>query len=100
LYCLILVGGTDILSRNVGKNNNLCRPVLEKNEDLNHTAVEDRNLPKNENIKHLSPKILAWLAKVNQRQGHEVVQLIEELRYKPEDCGFNFRWCHCDFSIM
>jgi len=64
LYCLILVDGTNILSRNIGENNNLGRPVIEKKEDLNYTAAEDRNLSKNENIKELSPKILAWLTKV------------------------------------
>jgi hypothetical protein len=60
---LILVDGTNILSRNIGENNNLGRPVLEKNEDLNYTAAEDRNLSKNEKIKELSTKILAWLTK-------------------------------------
>jgi len=50
---MILVDGTDILSRNVGKNNNLSHPVLEKKEDLNYTAAEDRNLSQNENIKDL-----------------------------------------------
>jgi len=61
---LILVDGTDIISRNVSINNNLGGPVSEKNDDLNYTATEDRNLSNNEDIKKLSPKILAWLAKV------------------------------------
>jgi len=26
--------------------------------------------------------------------GHAVVQLIEALRYKPEDNGFDSRWCY------
>ena len=26
--------------------------------------------------------------------GHAVAQLVEALRYKPESCGFNSRWCH------
>ena len=64
MYCLILVDGTDILSRNVGKNNNLGHPVLEKNEDLNYIATVDRNLSQNENIKELSTKTLAWLTKL------------------------------------
>jgi hypothetical protein len=25
---------------------------------------------------------------------HAVVQLVESLRYKPEECGFDFRWYH------
>jgi len=28
-----------------------------------------------------------------------VKQLVEALRYKPEDRGFDFRWCHWDFSL-
>jgi hypothetical protein len=55
--------------------------------------------PQKENIIELSPKILVWLAKVNQRQGHAVLQLAEALRYKPEGRGFNSRWCHCNFSM-
>ena len=30
--------------------------------------------------------------------GHEMVQLVEALRYKPEGRGFYSRWCHSDFS--
>ena len=26
-------------------------------------------------------------------------QLVEALRYKPEDHGFDPRWCHWDFSL-
>jgi len=26
--------------------------------------------------------------------GHAVAQLVEALRYKPEGCGFDSRWCH------
>jgi hypothetical protein len=25
---------------------------------------------------------------------HAVAQLVEALRYKPESCGFDSRWCH------
>ena len=32
-------------------------------------------------------------------KGHTVVQLVEALRYKPEDRGFNSRWCHWNFSL-
>jgi hypothetical protein len=28
-----------------------------------------------------------------------VAQLVEALRYKPEGCGFDFRWCHWNFSL-
>jgi len=31
--------------------------------------------------------------------GHVVVQLVEALRYMPEDRGFDFRWCHWNFSL-
>jgi len=30
---------------------------------------------------------------------HAVVQLVEALRYKWEGRGFDFRWCHCKFSL-
>ena len=30
---------------------------------------------------------------------HEVAQLVEALRYKPEGCGFYPRWCHFNFSL-
>jgi len=28
-----------------------------------------------------------------------VARLVEALRYKPEDRGFDFRWCHWNFSL-
>jgi len=28
-----------------------------------------------------------------------VAQLVEALRYKPEGCGFDSRWCHWIFSL-
>ena len=28
-----------------------------------------------------------------------VAQLLEALRYKPEGCGFDSRWCHWNFSL-
>jgi len=31
--------------------------------------------------------------------GHAVAQLFEALRSKPEDCGFDSRWCHWNFSL-
>jgi hypothetical protein len=29
-----------------------------------------------------------------------ILQLVEELRYKPEGCGFDSRWCHSNFSLI
>jgi hypothetical protein len=31
--------------------------------------------------------------------GHAVEQLVEALCYKPEGHGFNYRWCHWNFSL-
>ena len=31
--------------------------------------------------------------------GHAVAQSVQALRYKPEDGGFDSRWCHCNFSL-
>jgi hypothetical protein len=31
--------------------------------------------------------------------GHAVAQLVEALRYNPEGSGFDFRWCHWNFSL-
>jgi hypothetical protein len=31
--------------------------------------------------------------------GHMVAQLVEALLYKPEGCGFDFRWCQWNFSL-
>ena len=33
------------------------------------------------------------------RLGHAVAPLLEALRYKPEGCGFNSRWCDWIFSL-
>jgi acyl-ACP thioesterase len=30
---------------------------------------------------------------------HAVAQLVEALRYKPEDRGIDSRWCHWNFSL-
>jgi hypothetical protein len=35
----------------------------------------------------------------NQGTGHAVTQLFEALRYKPEVCGFDSRWCQWNFSL-
>jgi hypothetical protein len=31
--------------------------------------------------------------------GHAVAQLVKALRYKSEGNGFDFRWCHWNFSF-
>jgi len=36
---------------------------------------------------------------MSKTQGHAVAQLVETLLYKPEGRGFDFRWCHCNFSL-
>jgi len=33
-------------------------------------------------------------------RGHAVAQLVEALRYKPEDRGLDSRWCHWNFSLI
>jgi len=30
---------------------------------------------------------------------YSVAQLVQALRYKPEGRGFDYRWCHWNFSI-
>ena len=32
-------------------------------------------------------------------KGYAVAQLVEALRYKPEGCGFDSRWCYWNFSL-
>jgi len=36
---------------------------------------------------------------VNVNWGHAVAHLVEALRYKSEGRGFDFRWCHWNFSL-
>jgi hypothetical protein len=31
--------------------------------------------------------------------GHAMAQFVEALRYKPDGCGFDSRWCHWNFSL-
>jgi len=31
--------------------------------------------------------------------GYAVAQLVEALRYKSEGRGYDFRWCHSNFSL-
>jgi hypothetical protein len=33
-------------------------------------------------------------------RGHAVAQLVEALHYKPEGCGFDFRWCNWNFFYI
>ena len=41
-----------------------------------------------------------WIIRYNDTCfGHAVGQLVEALRYKPEDRGFDSRWCHWNFSL-
>jgi hypothetical protein len=37
--------------------------------------------------------------KIDCMWGHAVAQLVEALRYEPEGRGFDFRWCHWNFSL-
>ena len=36
---------------------------------------------------------------VHNISGHPVAQLVQALRYKPEGCGLDSRWCHWNFSL-
>jgi len=36
---------------------------------------------------------------MTQFRGHAVAQLVDALRYKPEVCGFDSRWCNWNFSL-
>jgi hypothetical protein len=36
---------------------------------------------------------------MNDNLEHAVAQLVEALRYKPEDRRFDFRWCHWNISL-
>ena len=31
--------------------------------------------------------------------GHAIAQFVKALRYKPEGCGFDSRWCHRNFTL-
>jgi hypothetical protein len=49
----------------------------------------------------VSSERVGWVYRPsNRRTGHAVVQFVEALRYKPEVCGFDFRWCHWNFSFF
>ena len=36
---------------------------------------------------------------VSLKMGHAVGQFFEAMRYKPEGRGFDYRWCHWNFSL-
>jgi hypothetical protein len=36
---------------------------------------------------------------LDHTEGHAVAKLVEALCYKPEDRGFDSRWCHWNFSL-
>jgi len=40
-----------------------------------------------------------YLYFTNLESLHAVAQLVEALHYKLEGRGFDFRWCHCSFSL-
>jgi hypothetical protein len=42
---------------------------------------------------------LRFVFKRLKNMGHAVAQLVEALRYKSEVRGFDFRWCHWNFSL-
>ena len=46
-------------------------------------------------------KVISGLISVSIRKmaGHVVAQLVEALHHKPEDRGFDSRWCHWNFSL-
>ena len=50
-----------------------------------------------EGRRHIVP--LIFNLSTSRRWGHAVVELVEALRYKPEGCGFDSRWCHWNFSL-
>jgi hypothetical protein len=62
---------------------------------VGHHAIEHFELSESETLKII-------LCKMNvavYEKGHAVAYLVEELRYKPEGCGFYSRWGHLIFSI-
>jgi hypothetical protein len=66
------------------------------------------NLVKNGNKRHALLKsvmnvevgfIKLYIACLIFVSGHAVAQLVDALRYKPEDRGFDSRWCHWNISL-
>jgi len=44
-------------------------------------------------------KVAYFFGKCSSDAGYAVVRLVEALRYKLAGCGFNYRWCHWNFSL-
>jgi hypothetical protein len=47
----------------------------------------------------LNPVVLVIFGVLQCLKGHALAHLAEALRYKSEGCGFDFRWCHWNFSF-
>ena len=47
----------------------------------------------------LNPTINSNISLPRHNKGHAVAHLVQALRYKPEGRGFDFRWCHWNFSL-
>ena len=45
-------------------------------------------------------KIKMYLSIIVDYIERSVAQLVEAQRYKPEGRGFDFRWCHWNFSLI
>jgi hypothetical protein len=44
-------------------------------------------------------QVAVKLSGLQHYKGAVVAHLVEALRYKPEVRGFDFRWCHWNFSL-
>jgi hypothetical protein len=43
--------------------------------------------------------IITFLVEVFAEMGARDGVVVKALRYKPAGCGFDSRWCHCNFSV-
>jgi hypothetical protein len=50
-------------------------------------------------IKEMLFPVTAHLRPITMLVEHVVAQLVEALCYKSEGHGFNFQWCHRNFSL-
>jgi hypothetical protein len=76
----------------------ICYEILTKQSVLPHTFVTVLFIY---DPPCYAPKILQNSSNDKQSRteaGHAVAQLVEELRYRPEGRGFDFRWRHRNFS--
>ena len=53
----------------------------------------------NIHMKVLTKTSKITLVMITKILGHAVAQMVKALRYNPEGRGFDFRWCHWDFSL-